>query len=42
MKPMMSGKVFLFLCTSLFVACGGGGGGGGGDDGASTRLSNHE
>jgi hypothetical protein len=40
MKPMMSGKVFLFLCTSLFVACGGGGGGG--DDGASTRLNNHE
>jgi hypothetical protein len=38
MKPMMSGKVFLFLCTSLFVACGGGGG----DDGASTRLNNHE
>jgi hypothetical protein len=27
MKSMMSGKVFLFLYTSLLIACGGGGGG---------------
>ena len=43
MKSMMSGKVFLFLCISLLVACGGGGGGGsddGDDDDSSVSGAN--